>query len=753
MSQLLQSSSVSMNSEFSDSLFNNPDCFSPEKPSGNDNINKNCQSNNNYTSEAVSSCTIPLRTPSSSGCKVSSGITLADLHNAAKHLKYKYDEKYTNDDKTLYDYDLANGLPSSQSSGIHLNASSSSESSYLTSMSNISPFVNLRPFELITASQPSIQIALRLQMAMKQQLIYLRALSDFDISRHKVDKSNYFTNSISFKTFVHLFKADIYIVPFAVYTLNNGPLINPYPPPSLSHPLFQFANAMELYELHTSLYSGINKYIHKIHCYLWSSIVQAVSQHPEASIYAFSANNSDYSSLWKSLNNRYINSYETEKLEALHEFIMLSKNTCESFRSYQYRVRDLYQKMAVHYNYIIDDALLMLRLEKGMNSAQIHSFYLARTSGLSIFGAVDHIIHSEQSVFRSSTVDTGEAVASVNNANTLRCNICKKTGHKQRDCYYANNNTEVNRPVKYISNDLSYVSNNNSGRQVTTHGKKNDYKNNKNNNRHNNDNNSSNNEYSKDNNYNSNNNGKKRKFKENKRNRIKNRKVSHTNQSSSTENTSVHHANILPCKPMEEPYCRHRYVANDPLSIDCSKGNNSLMSSTAIDNIRMVRTDCAEFSYKSINISNDITVQDEHTPITPEIIMVSGAPKSMFNNIHMFTNLRKTTDNKVFLSNGHQASVEGIGDIGFIKNVLYVPSLTKCLISDAQLDLELKYSFKMSDRQCVISNQLDQPVLVGYLHPSTHLYTFNILDLVPDYYFHCESNSQVHPLSLSLSRS
>ena len=73
-----------------------------------------------------------------------------------------------------------------------------------------------------------------------------------------------------------------------------------------------------------------------------------------------------------------------------------------------------------------------------------------------------------------------------------------------------------------------------------------------------------------------------------------------------------------------------------------------------------------------------------------EIIADSGATRHMFHDRSLFTEYRTVENHFVRVANGKMVRVHGIGTVGTLKNVLHVPDIVLCLVSEPQLDREDK---------------------------------------------------------------
>ena len=69
------------------------------------------------------------------------------------------------------------------------------------------------------------------------------------------------------------------------------------------------------------------------------------------------------------------------------------------------------------------------------------------------------------------------------------------------------------------------------------------------------------------------------------------------------------------------------------------------------------------------------------------IIIDSGCSAHMFSDWRVFRNFRATTGVQVKCANGQLVGASGVGDVGFLKNVLLVPQLKTNLISEGKLAL------------------------------------------------------------------
>ena len=74
-----------------------------------------------------------------------------------------------------------------------------------------------------------------------------------------------------------------------------------------------------------------------------------------------------------------------------------------------------------------------------------------------------------------------------------------------------------------------------------------------------------------------------------------------------------------------------------------------------------------------------------------KIVSDGGATRHMFHCRKRFRNYREFSNMVVRIADGNTVPILGVGDVGPLTNVFYVPSLVYDLISESQLDKEGKY--------------------------------------------------------------
>ena len=89
-------------------------------------------------------------------------------------------------------------------------------------------------------------------------------------------------------------------------------------------------------------------------------------------------------------------------------------------------------------------------------------------------------------------------------------------------------------------------------------------------------------------------------------------------------------------------------------------------------------------------VCDTLSVTSSTLPTNVDIISDSGATRHMFCDRTMLSEYREVVNHFVRVANGKLVSVAGIGKVGPLNNVLHVPSLVLCLVSEPQLDNEGK---------------------------------------------------------------